>query len=86
MGTVAGFCVILPVLVVAHPSLRPSEISSEANLSTRNAKSLLGCPILVKNSNTSFIPVGDPSTETLPSGHYNMPAILDVFKLIQQLL
>jgi hypothetical protein len=31
---------------------------------------LLGCPIHVKNGNTSYIPVGDPSTGTLPSGHH----------------
>jgi len=83
---VAGFCVILTVLGVAHSSLRPSEISSEASLSSGNAKSLLGCPIHIKNSNTSYIPVADPSTESLPSGHHNIPAILAVFKLIQQLL
>jgi len=35
-----------------------------------SSKSLLGCPIHIKNSNTSYIPVGDPSTETLPSGHH----------------
>jgi hypothetical protein len=58
------------VLGVAHSSLRPSEISTEASLSSGNAKSLLGCPIHIKNNNTSFIPVGDPSTETLPSGHH----------------
>jgi len=67
---VAGFCAILPVLGVAHSSMRPSEISSEANLSSGNAKSLLGCPIHIKNSNTSYFPVGEPSTETLPSGNH----------------
>jgi hypothetical protein len=63
-------CVILPVLDVAHSSIRPSEISSEDSLSSGSAKSLLGCPIHLKNRNTSFIPVEDPSTETLPSGHH----------------
>ena len=58
------------MLGVAHSSLRPSEISSEASLSSGNAKSLLGSPIHIKNSNTSYIPVGDPSSETLPSGHH----------------
>ena len=36
-----------------------------------NAKSLLGSPIHIKYSNTSYIPVGEPSTETLSSGHHN---------------
>jgi len=67
---VAGFCAILPVLGAAHPSLRPSEISSEPILSLGNAKPLLSCPIHIKNSNTSYIPVGDPSSETLPLGHH----------------
>ena len=58
------------MLGVAHSFLRSSEISSEAILSSGNAKSLLGCSIHIKNSNTSYIPVGDPSTETLPSGHH----------------
>jgi hypothetical protein len=31
---------------------------------------LLGCFIHIKNSNTSYIPIGDPSTETLPSGDH----------------
>jgi hypothetical protein len=36
---------------------------------------LLGSPIDIKNNNTFYIPVGDPSTDTLPSGHhrYAMP-------------
>jgi len=58
------------VLGVAHSSLRSSEISCEASLSSRNVESLLGCPINIKNSNTSCIPVGDPSTQALPSGHH----------------
>jgi len=74
------------VLGVAHPSLRPSEISSEASLSLGNAKSLLGCLIHIKNSNTSYIPVGDLSSETLPSGHHKYASHTAVFKLIQQLL
>ena len=58
------------MLAVAHSSLRPSEISSEASLSSGNAKCLLVCPIHIQNSNTSCIPVGDPPTETLHSGHH----------------
>ena len=65
-GVVARFGAILPVLGVAHSSLRPSEMSSEVSLFSGNAKSLLGCPIHIKNSNTSFIPVGDLPTEALP--------------------
>ena len=71
LGAVAGFCAILLVLGVAHSSIWPSEISSEAILSSSNVKSLLDCPNHIKSSNTSYIPVGDPSTETLPSGHHN---------------
>ena len=60
------FCRVLHILLT-----RPSETSSEASLSSSNAKSLLGCPIPIKkNSNTSYIPVADPSTETLPSSHH----------------
>ena len=70
VGAVAGFCAILPVLGVVHSSLWPSELSSEASLSSGNAKSLLGSPIHIKYSNTSYIQVGEPSTETLPSGHH----------------
>jgi hypothetical protein len=60
----------MPVLGIAHFSIRTSEISSEASPSSGNAKSLLSCPFHMKNSNTSYIPVGDPSTKTLPSGHH----------------
>ena len=58
------------MLDFAHSSLRTSETSSEANLSSGNVKSLLGCPIHIKHSNTSCIPAEDPSTETLTSGHH----------------
>ena len=57
----AGCCTFIP------PTF---EFSSEASLSSGNAKSSLGCPIHIKNSNTSYIPVGEPSTDTLPSGHH----------------
>ena len=69
-GAVAGFCAILPVLDVAHFSLRPLENSSEANVSSGNEKYLLLCPIHIQNSNTSYILIGDPLTETLLSGHH----------------
>ena len=46
---------ILPVLGVAHSSIRPSEISSEASLSSGNAKSLLGCPIHIKKKQRHFV-------------------------------
>ena len=58
------------MLVVAYSSIRPSEVSSEASISLGNSKFLLGCPIHIKNRNTSYILVEDPSTETLPSGHH----------------
>jgi hypothetical protein len=67
---VAGLCAILPVLRVPHSSLRPSEISSEASLSSGNVIYLLGCPIHIKNSNSPYIPVGDPSAGTQPSVHH----------------
>jgi len=58
------------VLGVAHSFLRPSQISFDASLSSCNAEYLLGSPIHINYSNTSYIQVGEPSTETLPSGHH----------------
>ena len=74
------------MLSVAHSSLRPSEISSEAGLSSGNAKPLLGCPIHIKK--TAILRTAQ--LETHQQRHClqvttNMPAILAVFKLIQQL-
>ena len=41
------------------------------SLSSGNAKSLLGCPIHIKKQQYFKHPrCGDPSTETLPSGHH----------------
>ena len=40
----------MPVLGVAHSSIRHSEISSKASLSSSNAKSLFGCPIHIKTA------------------------------------
>jgi hypothetical protein len=84
--TVAGFGAILPVLGVVHSSLRTSKISSEASLSLGNSMFLLGCPIHIK---TAMILISH--LEAHQQRHYikvttNMPAILAVFKFIQQLI
>ena len=55
---------------VSHILLSDLQISSVAGLSLGNERSLLVCPIHIQNNNTSYFPVGDPSTETLPSGHH----------------
>ena len=83
VGLVAGFCAILPVLGVAHSSLRPSENSSEASLSSVFAG------LSHSHKKTTILRLSQ--LETHQQRHYlqvttDMPAILAVSKLIQQLL
>ena len=58
-------CWVLHILLsdLQRFPLRPVSLSRQCNVFARVSHSH-------KNSNTSYIPVGDPSTKTLPSGHH----------------